>query len=41
MERVAEMLADRALRHVGADEPYFTLAVLPQSAHERGGAGRA
>jgi hypothetical protein len=32
MEGVAEMLADRALRHVGADEAHVALAVLAQAA---------
>src|SRR2546421_7827913 len=40
MERVAEALADRALRHVGADEPHVPLAVLAQRAEERSRPGR-
>ena len=30
VERVAEVPADRALAHVGADEPHLALAVLAQ-----------
>ena len=35
VERVAEVAADRALAHVGADEPHLALAVLAQRAQER------
>ena len=41
VERVAEVPPDRALAHVGADEPHLALAVLAQRVQERGGAGRA
>ena len=41
VEGVGEVAADRALGHVGADDPDLALAVLPQRAHQRGGAGRA
>ena len=41
VERVTEVPTDRALAHVGADEPYLALAVLAQPAQQRGCAGRA
>ena len=41
VERVAEMAADRALAHVGADEPDPPLPVRPQPFQQRRGAGRA
>ena len=41
LERVAEMAADRALAHVGADEPHGSLPIRAQALQERGGAGRA
>ena len=41
VEGVAEVPADGALGHVGADEPELALAVLAQPAEERSGAGRA
>ncbi len=41
VERVAEVAADRALAHVGADEPHGALAVLAQPAQQRGRARRA
>ncbi len=39
VERIAEMAADRPLAHVGADEPYGSLAVLAQALQERCRAG--
>ena len=36
VERVAEVPADRALAHVGADEAHLALAVLAQRAQQRG-----
>ena len=41
VERVAQVPSDRALAHVGADEPNLALAVLAQPAQQRGAAGRA
>ena len=41
VERVAEVAADRALAHVGADEADGALAVLAQRVQERGRARRA
>ena len=41
VERVAEVAADRALAHVGADEPHRPLAVRAQALQERRRAGRA
>ena len=38
VERVAEVAADRALAHVGADEAHLALAVLAQAAQQRRGA---
>src|SRR5262249_32930872 len=35
MKRVAELPSDRAFRHVGADEPHLTLAVLAEPAEQR------
>ena len=38
VEGVAEVAADRALGHVGADEAHLALAVLAQPAQQRRGA---
>ena len=41
VERVAEVTANRALAHVGADEPHLALAVLAQRLQERRRARRS
>ncbi len=40
VKRIAEVVADRALAHVGADEPDRPLAVRAQALQERSGSGR-